>query len=65
MQRCKRGNSICSLNSSRDLKEGKRERGKKEKEKKTTANTEGACLIDVIEVLRAPEARSPPRVAVA
>ena len=63
MQRCKRGNSICSLNSSRDLKEGKRERGKKEK--KTTANTEGACLIDVIEVLRAPEARSPPRVAVA
>lgn len=64
MQRCKRGNSICSLNSSTDLKEGKTERERKKK-KKPTANTEGACLIDVIEVLRAPEARSPPRVAVA
>ena len=61
MQRCKKGNSICSLNGSRDLKEGKRER-EREREK-TTANTEGACLIDIIEVLRAPEARSPPRVA--
>lgn len=37
----------------------------REREKKTAANTEGACLIDVIEVLRAPEARSPPRVAAA
>ena len=61
MQRCKRGNSICSLNSSRDLKEGKRERHKK----KLQQTLKVPVLIDVIEVLRAPEARSPPRMAVA
>ena len=60
MQRCKRGNSICSLNGSRDLKEGKRER------KKTLQQTlKVPVLIDIIEVLRAPEARSSLRVAAA